>query len=322
YSMKYGGELVVPVYRPYDMEVWAKAVHDLREGGAIWDPKVPGSGLSPNFRRILVGWMDPYDAFSAGIRFRPLRDVLLGAEYLSERISQEDVPVFFRNEQPDLALIGQDILSVELRYAPGERMLKSPLRVVSLGSDKPVFWLRLRQGIPNSGLPDRLLSAEFKAYAFWRMPRAGVLALSFLGGRQWNAQPASLLFNGRGSYRPFTIYTTQSFATAGGTEFLADRYAYLFFTHDFKHHITGNRRLPSLRLHMNAGWSRRGVNNYVPWAVSDMRKGFAEFGVDFPDLLDLGLLQFGAGLFTRVGPYAHKAFRDNAAGKFIVGIPF
>lgn len=322
YSLKYGGELTVPVYRPVDMEVWAKAEHDLREGGGVYDPRVPGGGMSPNFRRILVGWMDPYDALSAGIRFRPLRDVLLSAEYLREKIHREDVPLFFDTEMLPLQIIEQDVISVELRYALGERMLKSPLRVVSLGTDKPVFWLKFRRGIPANDLLDPLLSLEFKAYAFRRMPRAGVLSFTFLGGRQWNAQPASLLYNGRGSYRPFTIYAPRSFATSGGTEFLSDRYAYLFITHDFKHHLTGNRRLPSLRVHLNAGWSLREGNEYVPLEVSDMRRGYAEVGLDFPDILDLGLVQLGAGIFSRIGPYSKGRFRDDAAGKFIVGIPF
>ncbi|HRY99144.1 MAG TPA: DUF5686 family protein, partial [Bacteroidales bacterium] len=260
FSLKYGGELSVPLYRSLDLELRASLAHDLREGGQIWDPRVPGGGMAPNFRRILVGWMDPWDMLSAGIQVRPLRDILLRASWSREELSLEDVPFFFRTDETSTAASSFDLYSLEWRYARGERMLRSPLRIVSLGTDKPVFWLRMRYGEPRTeGVAEPLLSLEFKAFGAWKMPRAGVFNVNLLSGRMWNTQPASWLFNGRGAYRSFTIYTPNAFETAGGTEFLSDRYVYLFLTHDFQHRLTGNRRLPSLRIHANAGWSRRGV---------------------------------------------------------------
>lgn len=320
-KLKYGMQLELPLYRRMDFRWLASFSRDLREEGSVWDPQISGSRQELNLRNLLVQEMDLVDIYQGGFQIRPLRDLLLKAVYVQQAFhfglreaEWLDADAFSRPH---------DLLSVELRYAIGEKMLMNPYQVISTGTRKPVFWLRLRQGL-KAVEPDvePMQSIEMKAWAQARTRSAGILYLNLLGGMQANAQPAHLRFNGRGSFRPLTLYASNAFATVRMNEFLADRYAYLFLSWDFQHHLTGNRRLPGLRLHFNTGWSELRYKEYVPDGSKGMDKILMEAGIDSPDLLKLGLLKLGLGGFYRLGPYSLDKSGENLAWKVVLGLPF
>lgn len=320
-ELKYGGELIVPLYRPLDINFSISAAKDLRETGLIWNPQIPGGQQELNLRRLLVKEMDPWSYQMVGFSVRPLRDIQLKLFASREEFKLNEM---YLKEFPALAFDGPlHIASAEIRYAIGERIMMTPHQVVSMGTNKPVFWLRFRRGLNTpSGEAKALNSIEFKASASIRLPALGMLEANFLGGMHNTAQSPSLLFNGRGSYKELTIFAPNAFATVRMNEFLADHFAYLFLTHDFKHHITSNRELPSLRIHLNAGWSLLKRD----WLVSDGSRGMEDIllegGIDIPDLVDLGLLKIGIGGFYRFGAYAYDNTKDNLAWKILLALPF
>lgn len=320
-EVKYGADLEVPVYRRMDIKLLAWMQRDIREEGKIWDPGIAGRGQELDLRRLLIRDMDPHSQYGVGLQFRPMRDVFARVKFYKESFSfsEDDMPPFpeFDVEAP------MDMASLELRYAIGEKVLMNPFNVISLGTRQPVFWLRYRRGLskPTSDLPV-LSSLEFKFEGSIRMPSAGDLGINLLAGMHTSRQPASLLFNGRGSYRPFTLFAPNSFATVRMNEFIADHFTYLFLTHNFKHHLTGNRRLPSLRLHLNLGWSSLENDALVAEGLNGMDDIFMEGGVDIPDLINLGLVRFGLGGFYRFGAYSLDNTKDNLAWKLVIGLPF
>lgn len=320
-KLKYGGSLEVPLYRRMDFRLLASASRDLREEGSIWDPQISGSRQELYLRKLLIQEMDLVDTYQGGFQIRPLRDVLLKAEYIRQAFhfglreaEWLDIDAFSRPH---------DLVSLELRYAIGEKMLMNPYQVMSAGTQKPVFWLRLRQGLESPDPAAKAMqSIEMKAWARIRTRSAGMLYINLLGGMQLNAQPAQLRFNGRGSYRPLTLFAANSFATVRMNEFLADHYSYLFLSWDFQHHLTRNRKLPGLRLHLHTGWSELRYRKLIPENARGMDKVLVEAGLDIPDLLNLGLIKLGIGGFYRFGHYAFEKTADNLAWKVVLGLPF
>jgi hypothetical protein len=154
------------------------------------------------------------------------------------------------------------------------------------------------------------------------MPRVGNLSANLLAGMQCTRQPVSFLFNGRGNYQPLAIFAPNSFATVRLNEFLSDRFVYVFITHDLKHHLTRNRRIPGLRLHLNTGWGGLRQHLMIPENVGAMDKVFLEGGIDIPDLVKLGIIQIGIGSFYRFGAYALDKTADNFAWKIVISLPF
>jgi len=131
--------------------------------------------------------------------------------------------------------------------------------------------------------------------------------------------PVFELFNGNGSFAgTFSLAASYSFGTMQLNEFAATSYAAIHLRHNFSTWLFPEKFKirPELIFAQNTGI---GILNrqYSPrLTMKDYRKGFYESGMEVNNLLRLGYLSFGAGVYYRYGPYQFSAMPQNFAYKF------
>jgi hypothetical protein len=105
--------------------------------------------------------------------------------------------------------------------------------------------------------------------------------------------PYCNLYNGNGSYRKFTIFASNSFATMQMNEFLSNKYVAFYFTHNFGKLLVHSKIFhPEIAVATNIGFGS--LDNKVK------------------------LYSIGAGVFYRYGPYSFDKVSDNFAWKFTI----
>jgi hypothetical protein len=96
-------------------------------------------------------------------------------------------------------------------------------------------------------------------------------------------------------------------------EFVSDRYAALFFFHNFENLLSKrNGFSPGLVLLTNIGiGSLRQPEIHAGYELKSMNKGYFESGFAVTNLLGSGLTSMGIEFMYRYGPYAFPQFKDN-----------
>ena len=100
-------------------------------------------------------------------------------------------------------------------------------------------------------------------------------------------------------------------------EFLSDRYAALFFTHDFGKLLFKTKMFkPEFALVNNVGiGTLANKNNHFGIKIKTMEKGYFESGVLINNLLNSQMIGLGVGVFYRYGTYALPTNKENISLK-------
>lgn len=202
-------------------------------------------------------------------------------------------------------------LKVGFRFAFREKIIETTKGQISLGSKYPVIWFNFTQGI------DGFISGEYN-YSRIDIKIQKTHHINFIGDFTWRIAggyisgeiPASNLYDGNGTYRPFTLYAPYSFSTMLTNEFLSDRYAALFLTHDFGNLLFefGSFK-PQLLLVTNITLGDiRNPENHHNYDFRTLNKGYYESGFIVRKILNLQIYDIGLGIIYRYGPYS---FDDN-----------
>ena len=113
-----------------------------------------------------------------------------------------------------------------------------------------------------------------------------------------------------GSYELVGLYSPGSFGTMRESEFFCDRFVSLFLWHDFQGTLWDPGLLffkPQLTLSTALGWGS-----------PTMTQGYFESGIVVKGLLNMPLVNMGAGVFYRYGAYAYPKTFDNFAFKYSI----
>jgi hypothetical protein len=214
---------------------------------------------------------------------------------------------------------------VGFRFAYKEDFLKSPLGMISLGTNYPIVWGNITRGFND------LLNGEYEYTRYdlkvskdFHIPQAGYSSFEVLAGYVQGNVPYTLLYNGKGSYEQFTLAVDNSFETMRLNEFLSSRYVNLFYSHNFQSFLyRHNHFRPELKLVSHAGWGmldNPGSQYGITYKTMD--KGYYESGMEINNLLKSGFFHLGIGGYYRYGPYAFSLPVDNFVFKFTVTVSF
>ncbi len=303
---------------------------DIHEAGSK-DPFDLGSSLiNPEmYRHFLVSRMDHLirQRVSAGSRVFNFAQLKLSFSRADE--VPEYTYAYVTGHSEGLQVTSSEFitteLSIALRYAYGEKFIKNTRSLISLGTTYPVIWLAFSHGL--NGLAsgqytyNRLDFRMQKTFSFKYLGKTSVLALAGFLDRDL---PYTDLFNGLGDYNSFSLYSTNSFATMRMSEFVADRFAAVFITHNFGKLLFRSRHFnpePALALNMGCG-SLRHPENHTGIGIRSYEKGYFESGLLINNILNMGFAGFGIGSFYRFGPYAFPAWNDNFALKLTLSFSF
>jgi hypothetical protein len=221
-------------------------------------------------------------------------------------------------------------VGLALRFAYGETFLKSPMGMITLGTKYPIVWANITHGF-NGLLNGQFdyMKYDIKASKVFHLPQLGSFSVAALCGYVNGNVPYTLLYNGSACYEGNYLYSLavdNSFETMRINEFLSNRYASLFLSHDFESFLFrfGDYR-PHLKLvtHIGFGALNNPANQYnFPTPIETMNKGYYESGIELNNLLKINFLQLGLGAYYRYGPYSLPTTNENLAYKFTAYIVF
>jgi len=217
-----------------------------------------------------------------------------------------------------------------LRWSYGEQFAKIDQLKVSIGTLYPEVWLQLSSGLFGRKELDALSFTKIDAKVNFKYyhPNGGISGLQLIGGIANGEIPYQNLYNIKGSYRTFSLVTFNSFETMRFQEFLADRFAASFATHQFPAWYFPKLPFhPRLTVVHNMGYGQlASAANHQNIKFKVFNKPYLETGVFFSDVLILevggGTLGIGAGIFARYGYYALPNMNDNLAKKVTLNFSF
>jgi hypothetical protein len=322
-KFKYGadGKIIFNHLRNFNLS--AAFYDDVDEAGA--DPEFDQSRnlLNPvRFRDIMVVTMDHTRSYDAKISSRLLKYMTLAAGVTNyNRVPLYDYKYIVGTAE-NIAVTSSDFTFTEatlnMRYAYGEKLMKNAHSTIPLGTDYPVIQIFASHGFNN------LLGGQYEYNRFdlkitksFFFKYAGTASFTVMAGFIDRDIPYVNLYNSVSSYRPFTFYSPVSFATMRMDEFVSDRYAAIFMSHNFGKLLYRSKHFkPEPELVTNIGiGSLSHPENHLKEGIKSYEKGYFESGVVINKILRLGVTDIGFAWFYRYGPYALPTANENMAWK-------
>lgn len=294
------------------------------------------------YRNTLVSRMDFVTQHSATFNFRAFKYLTSSINYNQAEIkptynynylsSASDYTIPTNSDT--IASTNFHLKTVEIgikgRFAYKERLVQSLGQVVSGGSKYPIVYFSYAKGLKINGMGDY----DYNKYSLgiektFLIKNLGKTHVLLEGGMIDQKVPYPLLFNGSGSISKNRVYIDNAFQTMGFNEFVSDRYANLFFSHNFGSLLFKNEKFkPEIILHTNIGYgSLSNANQHQFLPLKTVERGFYESGLMINNIIkfkymNLVYIGFGAGAFVRYGDYANPALKDNLAFKVSLSITF
>jgi hypothetical protein len=317
-AWKYGGEVGLMLNLKTETELRYSYTNDVFESGGRtffdWESTLLGA---ESYRNYLVKQMDDIEKHHVQISTRLIRNfktyiwtdnyrVQINNEY-KYGITGGNASIFLKDF--NLAEIGAGF-----RFAYKEKFLKMRNYNISMGTDYPIVWLQYIHGFSNlmdgEYEYDRI---DFKVQKSFYVKNVGKTTFQISSGYISGDLPYPILYNGRGNFAQFTLNSPNSFATMKMNEFLSDRYANIFFTHNFGKLLIRTKKFePEIVFVSNAGVGF--LNNkkkHFNVNFKTMEKGFFESGIIVNNILRTDLYGIGIGGFYRYGTYSFPKFKDN-----------
>ncbi|NVO03217.1 MAG: carboxypeptidase-like regulatory domain-containing protein [Bacteroidetes bacterium] len=315
---KYGGEVGLMLNLKTETELKYSYSNDVFESGGRtffdWESTLLGA---ESYRNYLVKQMDDIEKHHVQISTRLIKNfkTYLWADNYRVKINNDykygitegNASIFLKDF--NLAEMGAGF-----RFAYKEKFLKMRNYNISIGTDYPIVWLQYIHGFNN------LMNGEceydridFKVQKSFYIKNVGKTSFQISTGYISGDLPYPLLFNGRGNFAQFTLNSPNSFATMKMNEFLSDRFASIFFTHNFGKLLIRTKKFePEIVIASNAGLGfLDNKNKHFNADFKTMEKGFFESGLIINNILRTDLYGIGIGGFYRYGTYSFPKFKDN-----------
>lgn len=323
-AFKYGGHTELLLWQRRDLRLRLSYANDLAEPGApSWLSETLPLLARVSVRNGLRTRFDQLRRQRAEVFWRPWPALQLNP-YWQRETRRLTYDYAFGEAATLISALRHREGGLNLRWAPREQMQQVGTVAAVLGRSYPVIDLQMARGY----LPD-----QNRPYYRWTMQWDQELISKSLGtttfrlavGAIDRAVPYPYLFNAPGARADEreglgNLFAGIAFQTMGLYEFTSDRFAYLFFAHDFGNLLWRPRTpyvRPELRLlHHTAFGQLHQPELHRLLPVAAPRRGFYESGAQLNNLLRLPYFRalyigLGAGAFYRWGPYRLPASRDN-----------
>ncbi|MCS7004451.1 MAG: DUF5686 family protein [Cytophagales bacterium] len=301
-----------------------KHTHDIREAGETFFISDKFQFNKEPLRRFRVRYMDKFSENELGFQTRIFRafttriafaHTLTMPQYLYS-IETRNVDAFYTTEY-----------RFSIKYAPDEYFLQSLHRQIPLRHYLPIIWVQYAQSTDEFTENDfiyRKIDLKFQHTA--KILGWGITSIQVRAGKVWGSAPYSLLYNGRGSYRPLAAISHNSFETMLYNEFLSNQHISIHWTHRFGTlNLRQLKKRPTFLMCHNIGFGSLASSIHkIDIDYKTMERGFFESGLYLNNIFVVKLpgLQagLGAGAFARYGAYAYPALSDNFVFKLALDI--
>ena len=210
---------------------------------------------------------------------------------------------------------------IGFRFAFREKIVETTKGQISFGSKYPVIWLNYTRGVSgilNGSYDYNRIDLKVEGNKYIKY--VGEFTFRLMAGIVLGEIPVSNLYIENGTYRTFTLYAPNSFGTMRTSEFLSDRYASLYLTHNFGNLLLDFKKFhPEFMIVTNLTFGNlSNKENHHNIDYKTLNLGFYESGLVIRKLLDLRIYDLGVGVMYRYGPYSFDNVSLNFAYKFSI----
>ena len=323
---KYGGALNIDAWRKHDMKLSLSYNNDVEESAKQFNFSRMSLINENIYRNVLIKEMVYIKNYSANLKFRAITNLSwkLGANY-QQINSPTNYQYVLQNDRDKYVSKGDfNIFEAHLgiRFAYKEKIIRNRLYQISMGTKFPILNINYTKGIQGVGLSelnykkldlqlDFTYNIRYLGQSYWRIA----------AGKASGELPWYKLYNGKGSYIPFFVESPYSFSTMRVNEFISDEYFAVYFRHDFKDLLFGNKKFipqPVLVSSFTIG-DLHNANKHKNINYNTLEKGYYESGIMFNSILKSNISQIGVGIMYRYGPYSFKKIKENFTYKLTLG---
>ena len=211
-------------------------------------------------------------------------------------------------------------LDFVLRIAFNEKFVKKGTKIRAEGITNPVIWLSYQKNLKDLfGSPYNFDKVEFQFKGTKETRYIGATTVTAQMGYINGIAPITELFNIFGSRDgKFELYSTDNFNTMIPDEFFCDRFAALFFSHNFRNLLIDFKKFhPELIVVTNVAFGYLSDGN--DYDLKDLSKGYYESGLIVDNIIKSAFNKLGLGIFYRYGPYSFDKAFDNFTFKLSIG---
>ncbi len=328
-AWKYGGELLVDVPSKKEISVSLKYINDLHETGTYNSPSKESVFWLSN-RNWIASQMDGIERYSVTARMKLFRNINWTLGFNVSDIT----PLYdyaYLNNANVLTNYHNSEFNAGIEYHVKEELVDNFGIITRVPNDAPVFKLLYSKGLKGT------LDGDFD-YNKLRFILDHTFITKGLGkttyrldlGHIDSSIPYGLLFTGEGSFdKQIPFVMRNYFQTITPYEFLSDRYAHLFTSHNFGRLLNNKGPIqPDVLFHNNIGiGSLSNPEHHQLISFSTKEELFLETGLELQNLLklpylNLGYFGLGIGGFYRYGHHNLEKFNDNFAFKVSMGFSF
>ena len=326
-AWKYGGELQVDVPGKKDISLSLKYENSIREVGTYSGNKINNPFVSRNF---IASQMDAIESYSIRTDMKLLRNINWFLGFNTAEITPLYNYQFVQNNSAVINYNNSEV-NIGIGYHVNEKLINSFGTTTRLANDAPVLNLIYSRGLEGT------FDADFN-YNKLRFTLDHSFITKGIGRTTYrldlgyidSALPYGLLFTGEGTLdRQIPFVVKHYFQTVTPYEFLSDRYAHLFTTHNFGRLFNNKGYLqPNVLLYNNFGIGSLDNADYhqnIEFKTKDHL--FLETGLELQNIIkvpfqNLGYFGMGLGAFYRYGYHNLEKSSDNFAIKYSVGFTF
>ncbi|MFM7726341.1 MAG: DUF5686 family protein, partial [Flavobacteriales bacterium] len=328
-ATKYGGDALIHLYRKRNAWLKMEYKNDVMEmGGNGIQVANAGQFLTQKLYRLFVSRMDRREMLQASINGRIVGNLTCTGFINSQYIQTYTNYIFKQSMLESVSLIDSNFRIAEtgalLRFAPGERLARTPTREIRLGGRFPVFHLQITKGLNNWFNGNYAYTRyDFRIDKTFNLLSSGKLSITGLAGMCNDNIPLSLLYNSEGTYDRFTIVAPGSFQTMRTNEFMHARFGAMHVRHTFRaFNLMKGKFKPQLVLAHSMLWGDFSNEKNHSFPSLQAEKGYFESGVQLDNLLVSNISGIGLGVYYRYGTYALPTTKENLAIKFTSSISF
>lgn len=339
-ALKYGGNLAFNLHQKTEARINFSYHKDVSEPGSIDFFRQCRLRSGPgSMRDWIVSRMDSVEQLKTTFSIRAFKYLQIQASINREARN----PAYDYRYTPKAELAAPDNITfqiletgVGLRYAPKERYTQIGRGSVVLKAGFPVFTFYYGRGLDNASLEGNFAynRLAFKADYAFTTKGLGTTTIHLSTGITTGDIAYPYLNVGHGSLSSplgASFFIPNQFQTMHLYEFLSDRYAYLFLTHNLGRLLYKSKFKyfqPEVLLSQNIGFGTlSNPTQHQNIAFRTMEKGYMESGLLINNILrfpyaNIAYLGLGGGTFYRYGPNSLDSNIDNLAFKATLSLTF
>ncbi|MFK7834247.1 MAG: DUF5686 family protein [Winogradskyella sp.] len=326
-AWKYGGSLDIDVPGKKDVSFHLNYENSIREVGTY-----AGNNIRNPFvaRNIIASQMDAIEALNVRTDMKLLRNMNWSLGFNTAEVTPLYNYEFINNNSAVRRYTNSEV-NFGIGYHVNEKLINSFGATTRLANDTPIFNLVYSRGLEDAFNSDfsynKLRFTLDHSFISKGLGKTGYrLDLGYID----TALPYGLLFTGEGTLdRQIPFVVPHYFQTVTPYEFLSDRYAHLFISHNFGRLFNNKGSFqPDILWHNNFGigsLEHPASHQFITFETKEAL--FLETGLELQNLIKLpfenfGYAGFGLGAFYRYGYHSFENTEDNFAVKFSFGFSF